>query len=144
LTKIGVCRIIGMRSSGALKRGIREVVERLTAGFTAVTLPFDLPRTSFNHIFFKSHDRMAVTMWTDKTIFMFLLLNFINRTYWSRHSRGTGLQKYISSCLPLSFKASANFLSSFRSMGKSSPNHNVTLITERMFVIIKYQQCNLT
>jgi hypothetical protein len=39
-----------LRSSGALKRGVSEVVERLTAGFTAVTFPLDLTRTSFNNV----------------------------------------------------------------------------------------------
>jgi hypothetical protein len=51
-----------VRFSGALKRGIRKVIERLTTGFTAVALSFYLSSTCFNHVFSKSHNRMAVAM----------------------------------------------------------------------------------
>lgn len=127
-----------MRSSGALKRGVGEVVECLTAGFTAVTLPFDLSSTCFNTVFSKSHNRMIVAMRTNKPIFMLLLRDFINRTIWSCQVFRRDCKKYISSCLPLSSKAIASFFNSFKSIGKSSPNHDITLIIEQMFLYIKY------
>lgn len=65
-----------VRSSGALKWSIREIVKRLTAGFTAITLPSNLPSTGFNHVFSKLHNREAIAMWADKTSFMLLAPGF--------------------------------------------------------------------
>lgn len=48
-----------VRSSGTLNRGVCQVVEGLTAGFTAITLPSDFSGTCINHIFSESHNRMA-------------------------------------------------------------------------------------
>lgn len=36
-----------------MKRGVGEIVESLTAGFTAVMLPFDLSSTCSNNVFSK-------------------------------------------------------------------------------------------
>lgn len=86
------CPFRFMWSSGALKRRVCEIVEGLMAGFTAVTLLFHLSSTCFNNVFTKSHNKMAIAMWTDKNSFMLLYLDFINCTNRSRHRFRSRLQ----------------------------------------------------
>lgn len=109
------CPFRFMWSSDALKGRVCEVVEGLMAGFTAVTLLFHLSSTCFDNVFTKSHNKMAVAMWPDKTSFMLLYLDFINCTNRSNIGFGRDCKKYTSCCLPLSFNSSASFFISFNS-----------------------------
>ncbi|RCX20553.1 hypothetical protein DFP94_103284 [Fontibacillus phaseoli] len=76
-----------------MQRGICKVIERLATGLTTVTLTFNLSSAGFYRVLPKSHNRMVFAMWANKSIFMLLLLNFINCSNWNRHTFGSGLQK---------------------------------------------------
>ncbi|PWV94473.1 hypothetical protein DFQ01_13038 [Paenibacillus cellulosilyticus] len=74
-----------------MERGVCKAIERLTTGLTTVTLTFNLSSTCFYSVLSKSHDRMIFAMRANKSIFMLLLLNFINRPNWNVDSFYSGL-----------------------------------------------------
>lgn len=76
-----------------MQRGVRKVIECLATGFTTVTLTFNLSSACSYSVLSKSNNRMVFAMRANKSIFMLLLLNFINRSNWKCHSLGSGLQK---------------------------------------------------
>ncbi len=57
------------------------------------TLTLNLSSTGFYSVLPKSHNRMVFAMRANESLFMLLLLNFINRSNWNRHTLGSGLQK---------------------------------------------------
>lgn len=82
-----------MRSPHSLQRGVRKVIECLATGLTTVTLTFNLSSACSYSLLSKSNNRMVFAMRANKSIFMLLLLNFINRSNRKCHSLGSGLQK---------------------------------------------------
>lgn len=77
----------------SLQRGVRKVIECLATGLTTVTLTFNLSSACSYSVLSKSNNRMVFAMRANKSIFMLLLLNFINRSNWKCHSLGSGMQK---------------------------------------------------